>query len=409
MLQHVLRLCSAVALMTFPYPPAQATTGFLHSNSSPVYTWRIRDNQGQVIRELKSEYAAPGNEQLTWHRDYIYANGRLLASAGAGLGLGANGMLAYHTDHLGTPRVIQSDSGDVSEHHYLPFGEEISAWFDQVPLKFTGHERDFDALDYMRARYYKSNFGRFLSVDTQQDGWNRYAYTGNNPINGTDPTGQRVYLVHGTWSNPNSKGRSTWEGVDRAWGDALGDNDVVEFNWSGDNNGEARRIAGRNLANLIELDIKNGIRNISIVSHSHGGNVALVASLELRNRGHQIDDLILIGTPANETLFFTAGDAAKNFVSVYNDEDAVQINGGRSLLTNIVPRGFKLHEVGRAGRVHHFGNGHAFYLNASALGYVKKRAGINLIGRKNAHSEMHNNPGLIYQVGRMLHTLNPHP
>ncbi len=170
-------------------PPVQATTGFLDSDASIVYTWRIRDNQGQVIREMKSEFLSPSVEQFTWHRDYIYANGRLLASAGAGLGQGPDGLLAYHTDHLGTPRVIQSDSGDVVEHHYQPFGEEISAWFDRVPLKFTGHERDFDDLDYMRARYYRPSFGRFLSVDPAQDGWNRYAYANNNPINRLDSTG----------------------------------------------------------------------------------------------------------------------------------------------------------------------------------------------------------------------------
>ena len=49
-------------------------------------------------------------------------------------------------------------------------------------------------LQYLHARYYDPNLGRFLSPDT----WdptipgvdiNRYAYAGNDPINGMDPGG----------------------------------------------------------------------------------------------------------------------------------------------------------------------------------------------------------------------------
>lgn len=164
------------------------TTGLGTSDSTPVYTWRIRDAGGAVLREYKSEFPAAGAETLTWQRDYVHAEGRLLASDGNGSSIHL-GTLAYHTDHLGTPRIISDAGGVVSEHHYLPFGEEITAWTDQIPLKFTGHERDFPDLDYMRARYYNPSAGRFLSVDPADDGWNLYAYVGNNPINANDPTG----------------------------------------------------------------------------------------------------------------------------------------------------------------------------------------------------------------------------
>src|SRR5688500_12166364 len=49
-------------------------------------------------------------------------------------------------------------------------------------------------LSYLHARYYDPQLGRFLSPDT----WdpilsgvdiNRYAYAGNDPINGSDPNG----------------------------------------------------------------------------------------------------------------------------------------------------------------------------------------------------------------------------
>jgi RHS repeat-associated protein len=55
------------------------------------------------------------------------------------------------------------------------------------------------ALDYMHARYYNPQWGRFLSVDPIVDlklaaptpqTWNRYAYVRNNPLHFTDPTGK---------------------------------------------------------------------------------------------------------------------------------------------------------------------------------------------------------------------------
>src|SRR5436190_1292306 len=72
-------------------------------------------------------------------------------------------------------------------------------------LKYTGHERDswgslFGALDYMHARYYDLELGRFASVDPfisravlgLPQGWNRYSYALNNPLRFTDPTGKKV-------------------------------------------------------------------------------------------------------------------------------------------------------------------------------------------------------------------------
>jgi RHS repeat-associated protein len=88
---------------------------------------------------------------------------------------------------------------EISRHKYYPFGREItSSTQDAERLKFTGHERDEENLDYMHARYYLPYAGRFLSVDPVLDSvdpsrpqsWNRYAYVLNNPLGNTDPTGK---------------------------------------------------------------------------------------------------------------------------------------------------------------------------------------------------------------------------
>ena len=59
--------------------------------------------------------------------------------------------------------------------------------------------------DYMHARYYSSNLGRFLSVDPvggtvgSSQSWNRYSYVVNNPIVLIDPDGRNWFNVGDSW------------------------------------------------------------------------------------------------------------------------------------------------------------------------------------------------------------------
>lgn len=117
------------------------------------------------------------------------------------------------TDHLGSPRVITDGSGQViSRRDFMPFGEELGAGVgprteaqkysiigsDHIRKRFTGYEKDDETgLDFAEARMYQNKHGRFTAPDpllasanaANPQTFNRYIYTGNNPVNYTDPGG----------------------------------------------------------------------------------------------------------------------------------------------------------------------------------------------------------------------------
>jgi RHS repeat-associated protein len=162
-------------------------------------TRTLRDLSGRVLTELTSDASG-----MLTPSDVIWRDGQLLAQ------VEANGTVRhFHLDHLGTPRAITGSGGAlISQRSYFGFGREATstAQADGVSLKFTAHQRDqftggntTDYLDYMHARSYDPNLGRFLSVDPVLDidkavrepqRWNRYSYVVNNPMRYVDPDGK---------------------------------------------------------------------------------------------------------------------------------------------------------------------------------------------------------------------------
>jgi len=106
----------------------------------------------------------------------------------------------YHTDAVGSARMVTDATGQVVQRHdYLPFGEEWGAQ-PQDRRMFAGDERDQETgFDYFGARYYASQAGRFTTVDPvlgtkgallDPQQWNRYVYVRNNPFRYVDPDGR---------------------------------------------------------------------------------------------------------------------------------------------------------------------------------------------------------------------------
>jgi len=190
-------------------------------------TFSFRDESGKVLRQFEVPYQQ-FDSPWTWVEDYVYRDGVLLAAERVPA---QGGRRYFHTDHLGTPRLITDSSGHrISEHDYFPFGVEatplrqetlpVNGFNREEPMKFTGHERDFTAgtsfensnyVDYMHARSTVPQWGRFLSIDPVLDlkkairnpqNWNRYSYVRNNPINAVDPDGKDDLFIGDDFTDP---------------------------------------------------------------------------------------------------------------------------------------------------------------------------------------------------------------
>jgi RHS repeat-associated protein len=173
--------------------------------TEPQLSTTIRGLDGKVLRIYNQPFGGAWN----WERDYVYRDGQLLASVEPRSD-GGEDTVHFHLDHLGSPRQITDELGvQASFHTYYPFGGQATdPSQDDVELKFTGHERDENGsagagvLDYMHARYFSPNIGRFLSIDPVKSGkirkpqsWNRYSYAVGNPIKYLDPDGRNIALA----------------------------------------------------------------------------------------------------------------------------------------------------------------------------------------------------------------------
>ncbi|MBU7017668.1 MAG: RHS repeat protein [Theionarchaea archaeon] len=115
----------------------------------------------------------------------------------------------YHTDHLGSTRLITDESGNpITEATYKPFGE-TSAAGDEEPYLYNGKEKDSTGLYYYGARYYAPEIGRFTTRDPlsgdalSPQTLNQYVYCLNSTLKYVDPQGmdcEFVVLPDGTIS-----------------------------------------------------------------------------------------------------------------------------------------------------------------------------------------------------------------
>lgn len=139
----------------------------------------------------------------------------------------------FHKDHLGSIAVMTDEAGAVVERFsYDAWGKRRFANGTDDPTEsitsqstrgFTEHEQlTAVGLVHMNGRVYDPLLARFATPDPMTEnafstqGWNRYSYVGNSPVNFTDPSG---YCFLGCFWKPIFKAVDT---AVRAIGNAVG-------------------------------------------------------------------------------------------------------------------------------------------------------------------------------------------
>ncbi|MBK7706138.1 MAG: hypothetical protein IPJ30_10235 [Acidobacteria bacterium] len=278
-------------LRKFTYDAENKQTKVESVNSSGTVTGTIGeyvyDGDGRRVKKI-----AWINGQ--WETTvFVYdASSRLVAEYSTNLN--ETPQVAYLTnDHLGSPRINTDENGKVTARHdYRPYGEEVTerthAQYvgDTIRQQFTSYERDIEAdLDYAQALYYDFKIGRFISVDPlmasadiiNPQTFNRFSYSGNNPLIYVDPTGEQYGI--------NDAGTVRW--FDGALGDGFrpytalvanrpGTNQLVVLSATG---GEAINVA--NAGEALRLLIASGIAAAALEASAIALGVTAVAAAGL--------------------------------------------------------------------------------------------------------------------------------
>mgnify|MGYP001019048025 FL=1 len=108
-------------------------------------------------------------------------------------------------DHLGsTTMTLNLDGSIKSEIRYSAWGEtRYTSGATPTERHYTGQIEEEAGLYFYNARWYDSSLSRFIQADTiipqpsSTLGWDRYAYSRNNPISYTDPSGHFAWLAIG--------------------------------------------------------------------------------------------------------------------------------------------------------------------------------------------------------------------
>jgi RHS repeat-associated protein len=198
---------------------------------------------------------------------------------------------------------------------------------------FNGKETDNETgLQDYGERIYNCSIAKFLSADPlivkgkQYPWYSHYHFAGNTPISAIDLDGLEAFYVHGTWSNPSTFSKSTIITVNQITSNTKS----IEFKWSGNNTTNARKKAALELVDVVSKN-RDPSQPLTLVGHSHGGNVAILTANILKKKGIKVDNIITINTPVRENQLDIG--ASMKHVNIYHDNDPVQLNGGN--LANI--------------------------------------------------------------------------
>ena len=195
--------------------------------------------------------------------------------------------------------------------------------------RFTGKERDSESgNDYFGERYYASSMGRWMSPDpsglffadeSNPQSFNLYGYVRNNPINSIDTDGLLTIVIPGTYWDSHD-----WNYQNPLVGEATSHFHEQHQTWLDLWDPHRDRDSDRSTAAAGLRDFINNYHfapgeQLNIVTHSHGGTVALLAAALGLN--HRINNLITLAEPFG---YGTMSAGIENWFNVTGSGDDIQ-------------------------------------------------------------------------------------
>ena len=108
---------------------------------------------------------------------------------------GSNENFYTYNGHGDVVQLTNSTGAITKQYNYDAFGVETNKTNnDTNPFRYCGEYYDIETDSvYLRARYYRTTTGQFISEDPIQSRVNWYNYCDGNPISRIDPTGEKWF------------------------------------------------------------------------------------------------------------------------------------------------------------------------------------------------------------------------
>lgn len=162
-----------------------------YTTKTDTYNYYEVRNYVNDVNQEHTQVLQTYDDELKARETYTYGNGRASYHNHQ-----EDKTYNYLTNQSGSVTGLTQDGEAVASTSYdLYGGTQETTDETGKPYAYNGEVRGVTGLDYLRARYYDSTAGTFLTEDSYQGeltdplSQNGYTYVHNNPVNYTDPSG----------------------------------------------------------------------------------------------------------------------------------------------------------------------------------------------------------------------------